>query len=367
MGETNTTATYLSAICDYRANYLGCGQHLKQAFATIDIIMIFLATLSILIYSGKIAQNFISKVVKEKENKKKWNAIDTTCLLCCLSNVFRIAQLANVRSVAYQDTSAMTGYQMRQYLQVNIVMDFIYYGTGVAASSVFVSSVVSATAGVSLYSDIKIGSTTISPDRILRVFRLVVLILTLTFNICWATIGTTSGIEYYLLYRRAGYVLSITTIALVTLPVMVFFSNKVLEVIMNSSSHTNSHKDKSHEAQNSVANRTVENSHVESKPKSEVDSKSPSIASKISRTVTIAKKSTVGRKESRIANFKLAINMVIYLLYVMTMCNLSLLIIGYELSYFQENNTAILILKSISDFSVWISCSFMAIYLYRAS
>lgn len=142
MAATNTSANYLSTICDYRANYLGCDQSLRESFATIDLIMIILAIFSIIVYSGKIAQNFITKVIKDKESKKKWNAVDTTCLLCCLSNVFRIIQLVNVKSVAFQNVDLLNDFQIRQYLQVTIVMDFIYYGTGVAASSVFVVVVI---------------------------------------------------------------------------------------------------------------------------------------------------------------------------------------------------------------------------------
>ncbi|KAJ3270396.1 hypothetical protein HDV01_007862 [Terramyces sp. JEL0728] len=310
MALVNSSAAFLLDICDYRANYLGCNQTRIQAFAKIDIIMIILAVVSILVYSGKIAQNFFVKVIKEKDNRKKWNAIDTTCLLCCLSNVFRIVQLVNVRSVAYRDITKMSEFQIRQYLQINIFMDFIYYGVGIAASSVFVASVVSATAGVSMYSDIKIGSTVISPDRILRVFRIVVLVLTLSFNICWATIGTTAGVEYYTLYRRSGFILCISTIAIVTLPVILFFSNKVLHVIMEGSSNSNSRNKE--EGHSQIATKTADSINSEHRPKSDIGN-TPSVTSNVSKSSAMKKKytvkSTVDKRQAKITNFRLAINM----------------------------------------------------------
>ncbi|KAJ3320328.1 hypothetical protein HDV06_005359 [Boothiomyces sp. JEL0866] len=369
--DVTTNYTYfLREICDYRANYMGCDPSLTQYFATIDLVIILLTVLSIIGFCGKIIHNVLTKVVKESDGKKKWNAIDTTCLLCCLSNVFRIVQLANVRSVASKDKTQLTDANVAQYVQFNVIMDFIYYGTGVLSAT---SSVVGAAAGVNLYSDIKIGNTVVSPSKFFRVFRVVVLVLTLSFDICWATLGTSAGVQSYTMYRRACYIVSMFSIAFVTLPMMVYFSGKVLVVLKQAkvverdasqnqkdntkvTSEANASRIKANESQKAID--------IKSLDKKSLISHGQSVPEDKRKTLVLANKPKVNPHEAKIASFRFAINTVIWFLYVTTFCNLALLILGFELPYFQESLAGIIVLKTISDLSVWVSCGFMLLYLY---
>ncbi|KAJ3320326.1 hypothetical protein HDV06_005357 [Boothiomyces sp. JEL0866] len=189
-----------------------------------------MTVVSLLLYIGKIAESLLTKVFKETE--KKWSPLDTTCTLCFLTNIFRMVQLLNIRSISFKSIRDMTDDAIVQYVQVNILMDFIYYGTGVLAATVFVSSVVGAAAGVNLYSDIKLGNYVISTSKVFAIFRIVVLIVLLTFNISWATLGTSTSIENYIFYRRAGYVISLCVVVFVTVPLLVYFSNNVLRLMI---------------------------------------------------------------------------------------------------------------------------------------
>ncbi|KAJ3255742.1 hypothetical protein HK103_006109 [Boothiomyces macroporosus] len=386
MSNANQTiplsTSYLLDICDYRANYLGCDAERTQMFATIDLIMIIMAVGSIFGYLGILIRNFIARAVND--NKKKWNSADNLCIFCCLANVLRIAELANVRSVAFKDKSLLTDLWIQQYLQITVLMDLLYYSMGAVASSVFMVGVAGAATGLNIYSDIKIGERVISPEKILKLWRIVIMIISLSFTICWATIGATKGPEEYAKYRRGIYGLNMAAIVFIALPVILYFGNNVLRIL----SETNSSRDMSE----GTSQTNVQHSDVNSKHKSKVpesvskhnlagelnrenrESKTPSYfkrtevtpspsASDLKKLQT--KKIKISAKDRKIGNFRMAINTVIWLLYVAVVFNHILLFMGFEMDYFLNNTTAAAILKTISDLTVWVSCSFMLIYLYR--
>ncbi|KAJ3310288.1 hypothetical protein HDV04_005133 [Boothiomyces sp. JEL0838] len=309
---------YLLDICDYRANYLGCGSLINQ-FALIDLIMILLATGTTALYIAKIIQNVMTKVWSKHEGKK-WSPLDTTLVLCFSSNIFRIIQLANARSLSYRNISQMSDEDIIRYVQINIIMDFVYYSMGVFGSTVFVSSVVGAAAGVNLYSDVKIGQTVIPTNKVFAVLRVIILVLLLTFNILWATLGTTTS------------------------------RDTVIDILRNSSASDKGTKS-SLKASKSAPNNTFQMDEADF-PVSVMEDTPPV---KIENPKLSVK---------TIFNFRFAINTTIWLLYFLTACNLVLLIVGGEVSYFLQNPTALLYFKGLSDFSVWISCSFMLLYLY---
>ncbi|KAJ3320353.1 hypothetical protein HDV06_005384 [Boothiomyces sp. JEL0866] len=386
------STSYLLDICDYRANYLGCDNERAFIYATIDLIMIIMAVGSIIGYLGIIIRNFIARAVND--NKKKWNSADNLCVLCMLSNILRIAELANVRSVAFRDKTQMTDLAIQQYLQITVFMDFLYYSMGAVASSVFMVSfhlkkvgVAGAATGLNIYSDIKIGDRVISPEKILKLWRLVIMIVNISFTICWATNGGTKGPEYYALYRRGIYGLNMAAILFIALPVILFFGNNVLRILSEARS--------SRDASEGTSQTNVHQSDIQSKHKSKVqitgskskqdlaaetsrgevrDSKTPSNfkRSQVTQSHSVGdfkkvatKKIKISSKDRKINNFRMAINTVIWLLYVTVLFNHILLFVGFELDYFLENTVPAAILKAISDFAVWVTCSFMLIYLYR--
>ncbi|KAJ3270399.1 hypothetical protein HDV01_007865 [Terramyces sp. JEL0728] len=357
------STSYLLGICDYRANYLGCGQ-LTQHFATIDLVVILMTVFTIALYTGKIVQSLITKVLNESGDKRKWSPLDTTCLLCCLSNIFRIAQLVNARSIASKNTNEMTDESILKYVQVNIFMDFVYYGTGVAAATVFVGSVVGTATGVNLFSDLKFGDTTIHTAKVFAIFRMIVIILLMAIYISWATLGTSTTVENYTLFRRGGYLIALFASAFVTLPLLVYFSNNVISIMKEGLKIERSRGDLTKTAVKDTkqgTNTADQISLPQSVGASVVMGKSSNPIP--SRVVKGWVKNELSL-EQKIANFRFAISTVIWLLYVMTFCNLILLIVGFEVPLFRSGHLAILVLKSASDFSVWISCSFMLLYLY---
>ncbi|KAJ3255720.1 hypothetical protein HK103_006087 [Boothiomyces macroporosus] len=352
---------YLLDICDYRANYLGCGSLINQ-FALIDLIMILLATGTTALYIAKIIQNVMTKVWSKHEGKK-WSPLDTTLVLCFSSNIFRIIQLANARSLSYRNISQMSDEEIIRYVQINIIMDFVYYSMGVFGST---SSVVGAAAGVNLYSDVKIGQTVIPTNKVFAVLRVIILVLLLTFNILWATLGTTTSRDAYITYRRAGFLISLLVIVFITSPLLIYFSNRVIDILRNSSASDKGTKS-SRKASKSAPNNTFKMDEADF-PMSVVEDTPPvKIENPKLSVKTVVRKSNVqirNNLETKIFNFRFAINTTIWLLYFLTACNLVLLIVGGEVSYFLQNPTALLYFKGLSDFSVWVSCSFMLLYLY---
>ncbi|KAJ3270398.1 hypothetical protein HDV01_007864 [Terramyces sp. JEL0728] len=363
--------SYLLEICDYRANYLGCGSK-TAIFATIDLIMILMAIASIICYLGKIVQNLLAKVLSDQQQKKKWSPMDTTCVLCFSSSVFRIVSLANTRSVAFRDIGAMTDSEIVRYVQTNIIIDFLYYAFGVAGSTVFVTSVVGASTGIDLYSDVKIGNAVIPTSKVFAVLRMVILTLLLTFNISWATLGTSTSIDNYIFFRRAGFSVSLCTIVLITAPLLIYFSNKVLDILRNSQSQN------AEKGTKGSGKASKQATHCASELESEIQNEGPTPSTKdtstINRNTTVTAKSlrkavkvvknTKTPLETKIANFSFAINITIWFLYFLTVVNLTLLIVGMEVPFFQQNPLALIILKIVSDSTVWVSCSFMLLYLF---
>ncbi|KAJ3255741.1 hypothetical protein HK103_006108 [Boothiomyces macroporosus] len=353
MSNTSINSYYLFDICDYRANYLGCDPVKQYSFAIVDLVIIIMTCVSILAFAGLVVRNLLSK----KTDGKKWTAADTLCVLCGLSNIFRIVEIANVRSVVFKDQSAMTDFQAKQYFQITVFIDFLYFGSGAVASNVFLVSVAGAAAGVNVFADIKVGDKVLSPDKILKIVRLVILILTLSFCISWATIGATTDLESYITYRRCVFILAICTIVFVSLPVILFFGNNVLRILSEAkSSKSGSVKHVSDNAKNKS---------VDNRPPSQIVSRTVegSQHSEISHTKSVKK--TGLTQEQKISNFRLAINMCIWILYVSTILNHILLLVGFEVPFFQENTVAAVILKAISDTQVWVCCGFMFIYLFR--
>ncbi|KAJ3320327.1 hypothetical protein HDV06_005358 [Boothiomyces sp. JEL0866] len=376
--ETNALSnSFLMGVCDYRANYLGCDLQLVQYFAAADLVIIVLTVISIVAFSGKIIQNVLSKVIRDGDGKKKWNAIDTTCALCCLSNVFRIVQIVNVRSLAFRDKYSMDDAEVVKYVQINILMDIIYYGTGVLSATTFVSSVVGAAAGVNLYSDIQIGNTVISPSKFFRIFRIVVLVLALGFNISWATVGTSTNLFNYTRYRRAGYVVAMLSIALVTIPMMVYFSYKVVGILLNGlqggdlAAAEQTHDGNRESMQGTKITSEVNSSKINTNPDHQSTSPEKKFGIPVSKSnPSLNQRKTVIEDKKRkvmlrkIEGFRFAVNTTLWCLYVTTFFNLMILIIGFEVDFFQENDSALLVLKILSDLSVWVSCGFMTFYLY---
>ncbi|KAJ3320351.1 hypothetical protein HDV06_005382 [Boothiomyces sp. JEL0866] len=343
MSNASISTSYLFDICDYRANYLGCDPVKQHLFANVDMIIIIMTCVSILAFAGL-------------NDGKKWTAADTLCVLCCISNIFRIVEIANVRSVVFKDQSLLTDYDAKRYFQTTVFIDFFYFGSGAVASNVFLVSVAGAAAGVNVFADIKIGDRVFSPEKILKIVRLVILVITLSFCISWATIGATKDLESYYTYRRCVFVMAICTIVFVSLPVIIFFGNNVLRILAEAKT-PGSNKSKSA--------ADVKKS-VDARPSSQIATRTVdgSQHSETSNQKSTVKKSGLS-KEKKIENFRLAINMCIWILYVATICNHILLLVGFEATFFQTNVIAAVVLKAVSDTQVWLCCGFMFIYLFR--
>ncbi|KAJ3321944.1 hypothetical protein HDV06_003681, partial [Boothiomyces sp. JEL0866] len=244
--------SYLFDVCDHRMNYLGCTDQIQQYFASSDLVVILLLCCSAMGYFLLIVQS----IIRLKGSKFKLQMADKVCLLTITSNIFRIGVLTNARSIAFVDKSSLTDSYIARYVQVNVVLDFIYYSAGAVCSNIFLVGVVSSGAGINLFPDLKVGEKVISPDKIFKVIRLVILSITLTLCVGWCTLGVWSGLPYYVLFRRGTFIISICSCAFISIPALTFFGNHVASQLMsnNVSKHASTHNEKSH-------NSTKQDSH----------------------------------------------------------------------------------------------------------
>ncbi|KAJ3309450.1 hypothetical protein HDV04_006028 [Boothiomyces sp. JEL0838] len=121
--------------------------------------------------------------VVNNQGKFKMSALDNICVLATISNAFRIAILANARYAYYADRNTISAADLARNAEAGV-------------------GVVSAGAGVNIYSDFKIGDKVISPDKILKLIRLIMLSLGITMCIGWSNLGVWNGEYYYRAFRR---------------------------------------------------------------------------------------------------------------------------------------------------------------------
>ncbi|KAJ3322096.1 hypothetical protein HDV06_003547 [Boothiomyces sp. JEL0866] len=217
--------TYLLDICDYRMNYFGCTPEQIHYFALSDLILIIfhscsgLAFISIFVYS----------IYKARKSKFTMGAKDKICIVAFLAVAFRLAQLSNARKAAYEMNLTYT--EIVRYFQANVILEFMFYTAGAIGSNIFLVGVVSASAGVKLYPDMYVGGKLLSPEKILSLIRLSVLLLALSVSISWATVGAWNGIYWYITFRRFNYFLSISVVAFISLPVLSYFGSRMNKMI----------------------------------------------------------------------------------------------------------------------------------------
>ncbi|KAJ3322098.1 B9 domain-containing protein 2 [Boothiomyces sp. JEL0866] len=304
----NATDNYLRSICDYRINYMGCDPSIVPGMLTADLVFLVLHCISVVLFAGLVVRNF------RRKTKYKMKTTDKVCILSVISQIFRIATLANIRFFDQQLSSKMV-----QYVQTNIVLDYIYFTTGSMCAHLFLVGVVAAGAGVNLYADIKIGTKTVAPDKILNLVRLLVLLLGLSFTVGWATAGTWNGQYWYTLFRRCIYTLPICIVVFLSLPSILFFGNKVLETLQCVKSQPSASVSAATEA-------------------SALDSTGISSASKdVQAIISIAEKKPENpvrqKRDSKISTFRLGINLCIACAYLLTVLNCTCLLVGYEISF----------------------------------
>ncbi|KAJ3258005.1 hypothetical protein HK103_004139 [Boothiomyces macroporosus] len=264
-------------------------------------------------------------------------AKDKISIVAIIAVLGRIAQLSNARTASYSSMN-LTDTDIIRYFQANVMLEFTFYTAGALGSNIFLVGVVSASAGVKLYPDMYVNGKLLSPEKILSLVRIFILTLALTVSVCWATVGATNGIYWYVVFRRFNYLLSICVVAFISFPVLTFFGSRM----------------------NKMIEKTVK---VLEKPK-------PSYTIEASTNDHAVSNNNLGDnvavpRTAHIKNFKLAISMTIWCMYILTIFNNICLLLGFELDFFQNNLVALLILKCLGDTSLWITTSFISIYLYQ--
>ncbi|KAJ3320349.1 hypothetical protein HDV06_005380 [Boothiomyces sp. JEL0866] len=302
----------------------------------VDIAIIALCCLSVLAYFGVIVRNIFARRI----SGKKWTPVDNICVLCILANLFRMIEVVNVGSIATRNITQMTDFEIKQYVQVNIFTEFVYFAAGAVGSNIFLVCIASATTGVSLYADMKIGDKIVSPEKILKVIRLIVFLITITISTMWATVGLNNDREAYIHLRRWQYIFPMFTIGCISLPVVLFFGNKVLQVFSEG--------------------KTTSRGKSGSLPKNSTEDSATATSEKDN-----TKNKFVKTRLERIAIFKLGLHMMVTLFYAFTFVNNLMLIVGFEVEFFQTNIAAGVALKIISDISVWVTMGFMFIYMFK--
>ncbi|KAJ3275775.1 hypothetical protein HDV01_007242 [Terramyces sp. JEL0728] len=323
--------TYLLEICDYRMNYFGCKPEQIHYFAIIDMVLIVLHSCSALAFVSLL----LLAILKSRDSKFVFGARDKICVVGIMALLGRIAQLSNARTASYTNMDLPDSAIIR-YFQANVMLEFVFYTAGALGSNIFLVGVVSASAGVKLYPDMYVGGKLLSPEKILSLVRLTLLLLSFSIAVSWATAGAWNGVYWYVTFRRFTYLLSIVVVVCISFPVLCFFGLRM----------------------NRVIEKTVQ---VLERPKTTYTVEASTNETSEQDIVKPAEQP----KTTHIKSFRLAIKMTIWCMYVLTVFNNICLLLGFELQFFQNNLVPLLVLKVLGDSSLWVTTSFISIYLYQ--
>ncbi|KAJ3275770.1 hypothetical protein HDV01_007237 [Terramyces sp. JEL0728] len=213
-------------ICDYRMNYFGCKPEQIHYFAIIDMVLIVLHSCSALAFVSLL----LLAILKSRDSKFVFGARDKICVVGIMALLGRIAQLSNARTASYTNMDLPDSAIIR-YFQANVMLEFVFYTAGALGSNIFLVGVVSASAGVKLYPDMYVGGKLLSPEKILSLVRLTLLLLSFSIAVSWATAGAWNGVYWYVTFRRFTYLLSIVVVVCISFPVLCFFGLRMNRVI----------------------------------------------------------------------------------------------------------------------------------------
>ncbi|KAI8908300.1 hypothetical protein EDD86DRAFT_207269 [Gorgonomyces haynaldii] len=225
--------SFLFDICDYHLSYLGCSN--ATTFASTDTVLMILNILSGIGYFGFIAVRFVrGTILKEKRFKESKKDLDVVALLGGISVLLRSGVLANLRSVQSMNVQTMTDAEAQSHVRTTLIIEAVQIITGSLAMSAFINTMVKTATGANLFDPIKIGQKIIDPGKALKLFRLFVLLATITFVCLLSIIGVNGSYEQYVVYRRLYYGLPAFISVFVSLPLLTVFGFKVIGVLMTS-------------------------------------------------------------------------------------------------------------------------------------
>ncbi|KAJ3325442.1 hypothetical protein HDV06_004301 [Boothiomyces sp. JEL0866] len=356
-------------------SYYGCDQELAHDFAIVDeCLMIFNVIGFIIILYCLIRRLLLGGIFFGKPLSKIWMPLDSMCILLMTYSILRFSFLFNIRRTANLDPATTTPAQIQFFIQTGIFLEFFYYLCGSVAANLVLLAIVKASAGTTLYVEFKVGEYTVSPEKMLKIVRLVIILITLVFCILWDTLGMTDGIETYALYRRCTYLISSFVIIFVSLPITLFFGGKVMSQLTGTlplAAQPPSNIDESGDISNHLTLDMESKEHRRTNLTKDYSTKSLKELTNSQASLRPAKTTKGPSKQTKAATkirmLQWAINVFLYCLYLPTATSLVLYVVGFESPYFQSNSQALFGLKITVDAYVWLSSVMFSFYLYYSA
>ncbi|KAI8915534.1 hypothetical protein EDD86DRAFT_196277 [Gorgonomyces haynaldii] len=224
--------SFLFDLCDFHLSYLGCSN--ASSFAATDTVLFVLHILTTIAFFAFILIRYYKEGVRKgKKFKEVKNDLDVVAFLGGFSAIFRSAMLGNLRNVVNLDIPHMSDQDAQVYVRNTIMVEVVQIITGSLAMSAFINTMVKTATGANLFDPIKIGQKTVDPGKALKLFRLFVLLCTITFVCLLGIVGVNGSLQEYLVYKRLYYGFPAVVSMVVSLPLLTVFGSKVMAVLLN--------------------------------------------------------------------------------------------------------------------------------------
>ncbi|KAJ3369663.1 hypothetical protein HDU91_007033 [Kappamyces sp. JEL0680] len=300
--------------------------------------------------------------------------MDLTATIAWVYGIFRIAFLSHMRT----DIGVLDDSTIEYWVRTGIMLDWFSFILGGQAVSSLVASLVKTATGAALFDPIKIGTTTVNPEKALKVLRLFILVTLTTLYSCWATLGVTLGASAYINWRRATYLVLGSFSTFISPMILVYFGGHVIRTLKEGvglSNGSNKHKESGKGApgvnsMDSKSNATKVDisksaKNLEASPVVNQAGANPTGSlnppSKSANTTPKPAKTAAQKNAEKVRALEIVIKMVTFALYFPTALYLYLWVLLNET--LTGNYSAMLASKVVIDVYIWFATGFFSLYL----
>ncbi|KAJ3301319.1 Proteasome subunit alpha type-2 [Kappamyces sp. JEL0829] len=337
---------------------VGCPN--ATSMQTADIAAIVLHVTTIVLYGTYLGKRiYQNAVVKKTPVKDFWNDMDLTATIAWIYGIFRIAFLSHMRT----DIGVLDDSTIEYWVRTGIMLDWFSFILGGQAVSSLVASLVKTATGAALFDPIKIGTTTVNPEKALKVLRLFILVTLTTLYSCWATLGVTLGASAYINWRRATYLVLGSFSTFISPMILVYFGGHVIRTLKDGGAPGVNSMDSKSNATKVEISKSAKN--LEASPVVNQAGANPTGSlnppSKSANTTPKPAKTAAQKNAEKVRALEIVIKMVTFALYFPTALYLYLWVLLNET--LTGNYSAMLASKVVIDVYIWFATGFFSLYL----
>ncbi|KAI8903413.1 hypothetical protein EDD86DRAFT_99149 [Gorgonomyces haynaldii] len=159
------------------------------------------------------------------------NDLDIVAVLAGITVSFRAAMIGSLRSVSLLDRTTLSDVDVQVHVRTTILLEVVQIVFGALSLAAFINTMVKTATGANLFQPIKIGQRIVDPGKALKLFRLFVLLMTLTTAFLFGFLGLNGSYEDFVFYRRLHYLFPATVSVVVSMPLLTVFGSKVIRAL----------------------------------------------------------------------------------------------------------------------------------------